>query len=179
MPKPEKVRAVEELKEQLQDSPAAILAAFRGLKVEEMREVRRALAAAETSFRVVKNTLARIAAREAGLVDLLPLLEGSTAIAFVRGDPVAAARGLDEMARKYPALAIKGGLLEHRVLDADRAQALAQVRPREVLLGELAGLLQSPLGKLALLLSASIRNLGYGLAAYRDRLEGGEAATSS
>jgi large subunit ribosomal protein L10 len=174
MPRAEKVEVVGEIKRRLEDSSAALLTEFRGLKVEEMRELRRSLRSSETDFKVVKNTLARLAAREARLDNLLPLLEGPTAIAFVRGDPVAAARGLDEMAKKYPALVVKGGLLEGRVLDADGAQALARTKPREVLLAELAGALQAPLRKALFLFTAPLRSLGYALAAYRDKLQGSE-----
>src|SRR5207302_3504860 len=106
MPKAQKVSAVENLKVELRESEAALLTSFRGLKVAEMTELRRSLAASQTEFKVVKNTLAKIAARDIGLEDLLPLLEGSTAIAFVKGDPVTAAKGLDEISRKYPALEI-------------------------------------------------------------------------
>ena len=170
MPKAEKVEAVEELKGRLHDSQAALLTSFRGLRVAEMTELRRSLAASEADFRVVKNTLARIAAREAGLEELVPLLEGSTAIAFVRGDPVVAAKGLDEVSKKYPALVLKGGLLLGRVLDAERAQALATTKPREVLMAELAGAFQAPIAKMLGLLVAPVRTLGYALGAYRDKL---------
>ena len=170
MPKAQKVEAVEELKGRLHDSEAALLTSFSGLKVAEMTELRRSLAASRADFRVVKNTLARIAAREAGFEALVPLLEGSTAIAFVRGDPVVAAKGLDEVSKKYPALVLKGGLLLGRVLDAERAQALATTKPREVLLAELAGAFQAPLAKMLGLLAAPVRSLGYALGAYRDKL---------
>src|SRR6266849_2422500 len=170
MSKAQKVAAVEHLKVELRDSQAALLTSFRGLKVAEMTELRRSLAASQTEFKVVKNTLARIAAKEAGLEDLMPLLEGSTAIAFVRGDPVTAAKGLDEVSKKYPALVLKGGLLTGRVLSAERAAALAHLAPREVLLAQLAGALQAPLAKLAALLQAPVRSLGYALGAYRDKV---------
>lgn len=171
MPKPQKVAAVEDLSARLASSSAALLAEFRGLKVAEITELRRALAKAGTEFKVVKNTLARIAARNANLEGLLPLLDGSTAIAFVKDDPVAAAKGLDEAAKKYPALVIKGGLLEGRVLTAAQAQGLATVAPRDVLLAQLGGLLQSPLLRLAALLVAPLRNLGALLAALRAQRE--------
>jgi large subunit ribosomal protein L10 len=171
MPKPQKIAVVEELKAKLASSDAALLTEFRGLKVEEMKELRRLLSANGTEFKVVKNTLTRIAVREGNLEEMVPLLEGSTAIAFVQGDPVAAAKSLDEISKKYPALIIKGGLLAGKVLDAARAQALAKVKPREVLLSQLAGMLQSPMQKLAGLLAAPLRDLGYALGAYRDKLE--------
>ena len=176
MPKPQKVESVEALKTELRDSQAALLTSFRGLKVAEMTELRRSLAGSQAEFRVVKNTLARIAAREVGLDDLVPLLEGSTAIAFVKGDPITAAKGLDEVSKKYPALVLKGGLLLGKVLSAERAAALATVAPREVLLAQLAGAFQAPLAKMLALLSAPVRSLGYALGAYRDKLAAGAPA---
>ena len=177
MPKAQKVSAVENLKVELRESEAALLTSFRGLKVAEMTELRRSLAASQTEFKVVKNTLAKIAAKDIGLDELLPLLEGSTAIAFVKGDPVTAAKGLDEISRKYPSLVLKGGVLTGRVLSAERAAALANVAPREVLLAQIAGAFQAPLAKLAALLQAPVRSLGYALGAYRDKLTAGAPPT--
>lgn len=179
MPKPQKVEAVTKLKERFEQSDAAILTEFRGLKVGEMKELRRLLADAGTEFKVVKNTLGRIAAKEAKLDELLPLLEGSTAIAFIKGDPIVAAKGIDEIAKKYPSLVIKGGFLDGKVFGAERAQSLAKIKPREVLLSQLAGMLQSPIQKLAGLLQAPIRDLGYVLAAYKDKLEKDNPAASA
>lgn len=169
MPKPQKIETVKEIKERLTGSDAALLAEYRGLKVQELKELRRRLAEDGAEFKVVKNTLTRLAVREAELEDLLPMLEGSTAIAFVRGDPIAAAKGLDEIARKYPALVIKGGLFEGRVLDAAQAQLLAKLKPRDVLLAELAAMLLAPVQKLAILLTAPLRNLGYALGALQEQ----------
>jgi large subunit ribosomal protein L10 len=116
---------------------------------------------------VVKNTLGKIAATEAGMEGLIPLLTGSTAIAFVKGDAVVAAKGLDEAAKKYPALVVKGGVLGGKVLSADQARALAKVESREVLLAQLAGLLNSPIQQMAGLLYAPLGNLGNALYAFR------------
>lgn len=176
MPKPQKVEAVTELSKQLKDSQAALLTSFRGLKVAEMTELRRSLSASNTQFMVVKNTLARIAARQAGLEDLVPLFEGSTAIAFVHGDPVAAAKGLDDVAKKYPALEVKGGLMEGRVLTAERAKALATIQSREILLSMLAGAIKQPASLVLNLVSAPLRSMGYAFAAYRDSLAEGSPA---
>jgi large subunit ribosomal protein L10 len=177
MPKQVKVDAVEELEASFRRCAAALLAEFRGMKVEEMKDLRRTLAAqGGAQFKVVKNTLTRIAADRAGVGQLVPLLKGSTAVAFVEQDPVAAAKTLDEMTRKYPALVVKGGILEGRVLDADGAAGLARVRPREELLSQLLGLLNSPAQRLAVVLNAPTRSLGYALAAYRDKLQGSQAA---
>src|SRR5260370_25905683 len=178
MPRAQKVSAVEHVKVELRESQAALLTSFRGLKVAEMTELRRSLAASQTEFKVVKNTLAKIAAKDIGLDDLLPLLEGSTAIAFVKGDPVTAAKGLDEISRKYPALVLKGGGLTRRVLSAERAAALANVAPRQVLLAQIAGAFQAPLAKLAALLQAPVPSLGYALAAHRDKVTAGAPATA-
>ena len=179
MPKPQKVEAVQALKERLESSDAALLAEFSGLKVGEMMQVRRKLAVNGTNFGVVKNTLGRIAATQAGMEELIPLLRGSTAIAFVKGDAVVAAKNLDEVAKKYPALVVKGGILGGRVLDAGQAKALASVASREVLLAQLAGLLISPVQKMGSLLYAPLGNLGNALyALQQQRGEAGSAAGS-
>jgi large subunit ribosomal protein L10 len=178
MPKPQKVEAVRSLKERLESSDAALLAEFKGLKVGEMLQLRRALAENGTQFGVVKNTLGRIAASEAGMEGLIPLLTGSTAIAFVKGDAVLAAKGLDEATKKYPALVVKGGILGGRVLSADQARALAKVESRDVLLAQLAGLLNSPIQKMAGLLYAPLGNLGNALYAFRQLRESQETGTA-
>lgn len=171
MPKAEKVEAVKQIAKRLKDADGALLTEYRGLKVEEMKELRRALGDVGTDFKVVKNSLTRLAVKDAKLEDLLPFLEGSTAIAFIKGDPVEAAKGLDEMAKKYPSLVVKGGIVEGKVLDASQASSLAKVKPREVLLAQLAGMMQQPLQQMANLLTAPVRSLAYALGAYRDKVE--------
>lgn len=179
MRKAQKVEAVQELKQNLESSDAAILAEFTGLKVGEMLQLRRKLAENGTRFSVVKNTLSRIAAREAEVEELIPLLTGSTAIAFIKGDAAVAARGIDDIAKKYPALVIKGGILNGRVLSADQARALAKIESREVLLGQLAGLMGAPLQRLAYLLQAPLGAVGNALSAYRMKLEESGPATGA
>ena len=178
MTKPRKVEAVQALKERLESSDAALLAEFAGLKVGEMMQVRRKLAENGTNFGVVKNTLGRIAAAEANMEELIPLLRGSTAIAFVKGDAVMAAKNLDEVARRYPALVVKGGILGGKVLDADQARALASVAPREVLLAQLAGLLASPIQQVASLLYAPLGSLGNVLYALKQQ-QGGASGSNN
>lgn len=178
MPKPQKVAAVKELRAKLESSDAALLAEFTGLKVGEMMQVRRSLAENGTEFGVVKNTLGRIAATEANMAELVPLLKGSTAIAFVNGDAVLAAKSLDDVAKKYPALIVKGGILGGKVLDAQQAKALASVESREILLSKLAGLLNSPIQKMASLLYAPLGNLGNALFALQQQ-RGGAAASEA
>jgi large subunit ribosomal protein L10 len=176
MARPEKVAVVEEIREKFAGSDAAVLAEYRGLKVGELAELRASLRPADTEFKIFKNTLARRAAEEAGLTDLVPMLLGPTAIAFVRGDAVIAAKALRDFSRSHDALVVKGGLLGDRTLVAGEVTALADVPPRDVLLAKLAGGFQAPLVKAAGLFQAFTRNFAYGLKALVDqRVEGGEA----
>jgi large subunit ribosomal protein L10 len=175
MARPEKVAVVDEIREKLAGSDAAVLAEYRGLKVGELAELRASLRPADTEFKIFKNTLARRAAEDAGLTDLVPMLLGPTAIAFIRGDAVVAAKALRDFARTHDALVVKGGLLGDRTLVAGDIAALADVPPREVLLARLAGGFQAPLTKAAGLFQAFTRNMAYGLKALVDqRVEGGE-----
>ena len=175
MPRPEKVAVVNEVRDKLRAADAAVLTEYRGLTVTALAELRGALRPASTEYKVFKNTLARRAAEEAGLADLLPLLEGPVAIAFVHGDAVGAAKALRDFGRTNPALIIKGGLLGPRVLTPGEIESLADIEPREVLLARLAGGFQAPLTKAAGLFQAFTRNLAYGVQAYIDqRVEGGE-----
>ena len=176
MARPEKVAAVAEIRERLTESDAAVLTEYRGLKVSELAELRGALRPAGTDFKIFKNTLARRAAEEAGLAELVPMLEGPTAIAFVKGDAVIAAKALRDFGRTNAALVVKGGLLGTNVLGAGDVTALADVAPREVLLARLAGGFQAPMVKAAGLFSAFTRNMAYGIKALIDqRIEGGES----
>jgi large subunit ribosomal protein L10 len=121
---------------------------------------------------VTKNTLTRLAVKEAGLDEqVLDLLEGPTAIAFIAGDPVSGARALVDSSRRFPALVVKGAVVEGRVLLQDQAQALATLDTKEVSFAKVAGLLTAPLGRIAYLLQAPIQRLAFGLAE-RGRQEG-------
>jgi large subunit ribosomal protein L10 len=176
MARPEKVAVVDEIRTKLGDADAAILTEYRGLTVTELARLRGALRPAATEYKVFKNTLARRAVEEAGLAELAELLQGPTAIAFVRGDAVTAAKALRDFGRTSPALVVKGGLLGPRVLTPADIEALADIEPREVLLARLAGGFQAPLTKAAGLFQAFTRNLAYGVKALIDqRVEGGEA----
>jgi len=176
MARPEKVAVVEEIRTKLADSDAAILTEYRGLTVTEFAALRGALRPAATEYKVFKNTLARRAADEAGLPELSEFLAGPTAIAFVRGDAVAAAKAIREFGRTAPALVVKGGLLGTRILTPADVEALAAVEPREVLLARLAGGFQAPLVKAAGLFQAFTRNFAYGLKAYVDQRAAAEPA---
>jgi large subunit ribosomal protein L10 len=175
MARPDKVAVVDEIRTKLGDADAAILTEYRGLTVTELATLRGALRPAATEYKVFKNTLARRAAEEAGLTELAELLQGPTAIAFVRGDAGAAAKALRDFGRTSPALVVKGGLLGPRVLTPRDIEALADLEPREVLLARLAGGFQAPLTKAAGLFQAFTRNMAYGIKALVDqRIAGGE-----
>lgn len=165
MARPEKEAAVADIARRFRESDAALLTEYRGLSVAEMAEVRGALRAVDADYRVLKNTLARIAVREVGLDELVEQLQGPTAIAFVRGDAVEAARALDQAAGRFPFLAVKGGVLRGgRVIDAEQARRLARLEPREVLLARIAMMLNQPAQRTANVLAALLRDLGSMLA---------------
>jgi large subunit ribosomal protein L10 len=170
-----KVAAVEEIATKLGASDASVLTEYRGLTVGELAELRGSLRPAGTEYKIFKNTLARRAVESAGLPDLLPLLEGPVAIAFVHGDAVVAAKALRDFGRANPALVVKGGLLGGRLLSAEEVQALAEVPPRDVLLATMAGAFQAPLQKAAGLFQAFTRNFAYGLLALIDQQGGAPA----
>jgi large subunit ribosomal protein L10 len=176
MPRPDKVATVEEIRGKLESARAAVLTEYRGLKVGELADLRAALRSADAEYKIFKNTLARRAAEEAGLGDLASLLDGPTAITFVRGDAVVVARALRDYSRTNPALVVKGGILGTRVIRPADVVALADIEPREVLLARIAGGFQAPLVKAAGLFQAFTRNFAYGVKALIDqRVAGGEA----
>jgi large subunit ribosomal protein L10 len=164
-----KQAVVGEIADKLRGADAAVLTEYRGLTVTEIAELRGALRPAGAEYKVYKNTLARRAAADAGLDDLVPSLEGPVAIAFVQGDAVIAAKALRDFAKGNDKLVIKGGVLGDRPLTSSDVSALADVPPREVLLAKLAGGFQAPLVKAAGLFQALPRNLAYGIKAYADQ----------
>jgi len=178
VPSASNVAEVEAIKGRLEGSAAALLTEYRGLKVGELGELRASLRGSQTEYKVVKNTLTSIAVREVGYKELVPLLQGPTAVAFVRGDVVQAAKDLAEFARTHPALVVKGGVLEGKVLDADGVRRLATLESREVLLARMAGLLQASLQQTASLLAAPLRQVATMTAALRDKLQEEAAAAA-
>ena len=177
MARPEKVATVEEIREKLEGARAAVLTEYRGLTVSELADLRASLRAADAEYKVYKNTLARRAAEEAGMADLISLLQGPTAITFVKGDAVAAAKALRDYSKTNAHLVVKGGLLGTRVIQPNDVVALADIEPREVLLAKIAGGFQAPLVKAAGLFQAFTRNMAYGIKALIDqRIAAGEAA---
>ena len=155
MARPDKTAAVAELTEEFRSSSAAVLTEYRGLTVAELKELRRSLGV-DTSYAVVKNTLTKIAAREAGVVAFDDLLQGPSAIAFVKGDPVEAAKGLRDFAKTHPLLVIKGGVLDGKALSPSELSQLADLESREVLLAKMAGALQASLTNAVSLFAAPL-----------------------
>jgi len=170
MARPDKASAVAELTAGFRDSSAAMLTEYRGLTVAQLKELRRSLGE-HASYAVVKNTLTKIAAREAGIATFEDLLEGPSAIAFVRGDPVEAARGLRDFARTHPLLVIKGGVMEGKPLSADEIRTLADLEPREVLLAKLAGAMKASLSGAVALFAAPLAQTARLLEALRQQAE--------
>jgi len=155
MARPDKAAAVAELTDAFRESSAAVLTEYRGLSVAQLKELRRSLAGNAT-YAVVKNTLTKIAAREAGVDTLEPMLEGPSAIAFVTGDPVEVAKSLKNFGRDNPMLVVKGGVLDGRPITADEVKKLADLESREVLLAKLAGAMKASLQQAVSLFAAPL-----------------------
>lgn len=153
MARPDKAAAVADLTDRFRESTAAVLTEYRGLTVAQLKALRTALGGTAT-YAVVKNTLSAIAARQAGIENLDATLTGPTAIAFVTGDPVAAAKGLREFAKANPLLVIKGGVLDGRALSAAEVSQLADLESREVLLAKAAGAMKAKLHQAAYVFNA-------------------------
>jgi large subunit ribosomal protein L10 len=164
-----KVEKVAALKERIESAEALLLAEYRGLSVHDATELRRSLSE-NARFAIVKNTLFERAAADAGVAELKALLEGPTAVAFVQDDVVATAKKVVDAARKFPALVLKGGYLDGKVLSAAEAQELATLESREVMLSKVAGMLKSEMTRAASMFQAlQGRFLGV-LEAYREKL---------
>jgi len=178
VPNASNVAEVEAIKGRLEGSVAALLTEYRGLNVGELGELRASLRGSSTEYRVLKNTLTSIAVREAGYEDLVALLQGPTAVAFVHGDPVQAAKDLAEFARTHPSLVVKGGVMDGKVLGAAEVRQLATLESREVLLARLAGLLQASAQQTVNLLVAPLRQVATMTAALRDKTQGEEPSAA-
>jgi large subunit ribosomal protein L10 len=176
MARAEKVTAVAEMTERFQNSSGAVLTEYRGLTVAQIGELRRSLGEHAT-FAVVKNTLTKIAATEAGVAsELNDLLTGPSAIAFVRGDVVEAAKGLRDFSRANPFLVIKGGVLDGKALSPDEIVSLADLEPREVLLAKLAGAMKASMAGAAATFAALPTQMARLLAALEEKQGGGRAS---
>ena len=173
----DKATAVAELTEDFKSSSATVLTEYRGLTVSQMTELRRSLGN-ETKYSVSKNTLAKRAATDAGSDGLDNLFSGPTALAFISGDPVEAAKGLRAFAKANPVLVIKGGVFEGRAITADEVNQIADLESREVVLSKLAGDFNGVLATAAGLFNAPLAQVVGLAAALQDKREkdGSEAA---
>ena len=167
MAKPEKASAVSELAEDFRTSQATLVTEYRGLSVTSMKALRRTLGST-TKYSVVKNTLTKIAAREAGVPIPDEMLKGPSALAFVKGDPIDAARMLRDFSRENPFLVIKGGIYEGKAVTSEEVMQLANLESREVLLAKLAGAMKGSIAKAARVFDA-----------LRIKLEAGSPSTPS
>ena len=177
MARPDKAAAVAELVESFEDSAGAVLTEYRGLSVKQLRDLRRALGE-NAEYAVVKNTLTKIAADQAGVEGFDSLLVGPTAIAFINGDVVEAAKGLRDFARANPALVIKGGRFEGRTLQPAEIAKLADLESREVLLGKLAGGMLASLSQAVYLLNAPLAQAARLAGALQAKLEHEQSAVA-
>jgi large subunit ribosomal protein L10 len=174
MPNAEKTGAVAELTEHFSSASATVITEYRGLTVKQVTELRRALGN-DTTYAVVKNTLTKLAAAEAGVSIDDSLLTGPTAIAFVKGDPVEAAKGLRDFAKTNPLLIIKGGVLDGKTLSAAEVAKIADLESREVLLAKLAGALKALPSRAAGLFQAPLSQMARLAKALEEKKPAGDA----
>ena len=181
MAKAEKVTAVAEIAEQFKGSTATVVTEYRGLSVGKLTDLRRALGA-NTTYSVAKNTLVKRAAAEAGVEGLDELFVGPTAIAFINGEPVDAAKAIKAFAKDNKALIIKGGYMDGHALSVDEVNRIADLESREVLLAKFAGAMKGNLAKAAGLFNAPASQVARLAAALQEKLEaeqGGAAAPAA
>ena len=169
MRKEDKAALVDEIADRLGDAEAIFAVDYRGITVPQAAELRAKLADADTTFRVVKNRLAKRATERAGTAELDPLFEGPTALALVKGDAVAAAKAISTFGRQHDILAYKGGLMDGAPLDPDQFTTIARLPGLDVLHGQLAGVVASPLTGLARGLGSMISGLAVALGEIRER----------
>lgn len=177
MARPDKVAAVTMVRDGMERSSATVLTEYRGLTVAELAQLRAQLRATDAEYRVVKNTLARLAARDAGIDVPDDVLTGPTAVTFCAGDPVATAKVLRAFSGEHPALVVKGSILDGKLLDAADTLKLADLESREELLSKLAGMMQSVVAQPARLALASLSKAARLFAALvEQRTQAGETA---
>lgn len=170
MAKPEKVAAVAEIADKFRNSSAAVVTEYRGLSMSQLTDLRRELGEG-ASYRVAKNTLIKWAAADAGIEGLDDLFVGPTAITFVDGEPVEAAKALRKFAKTNDALSIKGGYMDGRAISTEEVNKLADLESREVLLGKLAGAMKGNMTKAAGLFAAPASQVARLAAALQEKKE--------
>jgi large subunit ribosomal protein L10 len=180
MNRDEKATAIEEIAAQIEGAEAIFAVDYRGISVPQAAELRSKLRDADASFRVVKNRLTKLAADKAGEERLAELLEGPTALTFVRGDTAMAAKAISTFNREHEVLTFKGGFMEDLSLDEDRFKSIARLPSRDVLNGQFAGVVASPLTGLVRGLGSMVSGLALQLGQIAERgLVGGDALAQS
>lgn len=167
MPNPKKEAIVESIRERLERATVCVLTDYRGLNVQEVTELRKRFREAGVEYKVLKNTLTRLAAQKAGIVGLDRYLEGPLAVAFGYNDPVAPAKVIFAFSKDHKNLEVKAGILQGKVIDAAGVKALADLPGREQLLAMVLRAVQSPLYGLVNVLQGNLRNLVYAVDAVR------------
>ena len=174
MARPEKVQAVTDIREGLENARAVFLTEYRGLSVQAVQELRGALREADADYRVVKMTLAKLAAGDAGIDGLDDYLAGPTALAFANSDPVAAAKALKEFSEDHDVFVLKAGYLAGNILTPEEISNLAEIEPREVLLAKFVGAAKAPLYAAAGMFASFNRNAASMFSQLLDKKESGE-----
>ena len=178
MARPDKASSVAELTDHFRSANAAVLTEYRGLTVAQLKTLRRSLGSTVT-YAVVKNTLTKIAAKDAGVTGVDDLLAGPSAIAFVKGDAVEAAKAIKNFAKENPALVIKGGYMDGKTLSAADVQKIADLESREVLLSKLAGAMKAKQSQAAALFAAPLSKTARALGALQSKLEADPSAAAA
>jgi large subunit ribosomal protein L10 len=180
MPRPEKVQAVADIKARIEGAQAVFLAEYAGLSVKDQQALRRSLRENGAEFKVVKMSMARLAAAELDIDTLDELLLGPTGLAFADDDPAGTAKVLKDFAKDHDTFTVKGGLLGLEFLPPEKIAELAELEPREVLLAKIAGVMQAPMANLAGLLAALPRNTANVLSQLLEKkeAEAGEASVA-
>jgi large subunit ribosomal protein L10 len=174
MPRPEKVQAVTDIRERLEGAEAVFFTEYRGLSVKAIQELRRSLRDSGADYKVVKMTLARLAAGEAGMEGLDEFLSGPTALAFAQSDPVATAKALKEFSKGHEVFVLKAGFLSGVILTPEEVSKLAEIEPRDVLLAMIAGAAKAPLFKAAGMFGSFTRDAASMFSQLMDKKESGE-----
>jgi large subunit ribosomal protein L10 len=174
MNRDQKAAAIAEIAANIEESQAVFAVDYRGITVPQVAELRAKLREADASFRVVKNSLTERAADQTGAEELKPLLQGPTALTFVRGDAALAAKAVADYARLTQLLPFKGGLMDGAAVDADQIRAISRLPSREVLYGQLVGVVASPISGLVRTLGALVGGLAIALGQVQEKKESGE-----
>lgn len=177
MARPEKVQAVKDIREGLEGAEAVFLTEYRGLSVQALQDLRGALRQSGAEYKVVKMTLAKLAAGDAGIEGLDEYLAGPTAMAFANSDPVATAKALKDFSKNHEVFVLKAGYLSGNILSPEEVSKLAEVEPREVLLAKIAGAAKAPLFSAAGMFASFNRDAASMFSQLLDKKESGESVS--